>query len=184
MSRQYCYIFHWIARWNHNYFRWWHNWDCGKMLGLFKEEHWQGLCGRLPKPPRHAADSARRRPPNLMSPSLAASQNTTEETWGETCIGDIEDDMFNSGVSKGNVILWKPFCAPYHLPIHGKTWIWAIFDHSSHIFRAGNRMETVFCAISIPRYQSRYIIHSNHRLFKSGIQDRVFNPSQKKIKHK
>ena len=45
----------------------------------------------------------------LLSFTLTGSvaNNNRVNLRGETCIGDIDDNMFNSGVSKGNVILWK-----------------------------------------------------------------------------
>ena len=45
----------------------------------------------------------------LLSFTLTGSvaNNNRVNLRGETCIADIDDNMFNSGVSKGNVILWK-----------------------------------------------------------------------------
>ena len=50
----------------------------------------------------------------LLSFTLTGSvaNNNRVNLRGETCIGDIDDNMFNSGVSKGNVILWKSRLLP------------------------------------------------------------------------
>ena len=78
-----------------------------------------------------------------------------------------------AGQFQGREPTWKPFYVPYHLPIHGTAWLWAIFDHPSHISMAGGgqkwlifrsksgrngrlvpgqgtNLETVLCAISPP----------------------------------
>ena len=84
-----------------------------------------------------------------------------------------ENQVTMAGYFQGREPTWKPFYVPYHLPIHGTAWLWAIFDHPSHISMAGGgqkwlifrsksgrngrlvpgqgtNLETVLCAISPP----------------------------------
>ena len=93
-----------------------------------------------------------------------------------------------AGSFQGRESTWKPFYAPYHLPIHGTEWLWTIFDHPSHtsisggdqkwlIFRSkssnygrlvpgqGIHLETILCAISPPNtWDSMTLDHFSHIL--------------------